>query len=254
MSQNPFIDAEARLSRAQEHISEFDNSMKTLLNQNLSSIVQQNSDGTGYLHKLKLNEGVSIRTRLLAADATNNLRAALDLLTAACARGGGATRSYATSFPFSEDEAGWNDVVARKCKNISKPVTDYWKSLRPYKGGDDLLHGLSKIRNANEHWAITNIIIQIFGLQAHFQDPSTSRMLAVLPFIVGDVEEVLLFASDNPAQNYGLSALLSIRFDGVDGHNNSDPTWIFRSLHDKISDIIHTTKSIMYHNGVVPHP
>lgn len=238
-TKSPFEDVYLKLSRASEHIAELDRLIKDYFATSKWQPVVERDDANGrFIHKARFGSGFSNRIRVISADAFGNLRSTLDLLVAACARCLGEQRNRKIYFPFSKNAEQWEKDVERNLSILPPAVIAYFRSLAPYQGGDNYVYGLSLARNDSEHWQLTNVSIFVLGMQTVFKDPALTKMLDVRSFVIGEVDEVTLFSSDDPAVRYGLSSLLSVRFDGVDQFGNSEPMYVLNYLSDKIRKTI----------------
>ena len=168
-----------------------------------------------YVHKLILTGQPGRGVKAVARDAWGNLRAALDHLNAACARLGGASKHDSRAqFPFAKDANSLPSEVRRRCRNVPQAVTDYFASLCPYPGGDDRLFGLTRIRNANEHWKLRSAIFQAVAVQIVWPNTSPRKSTIIeIGSAISPMHEVELFTSDSPAQNYAALLLAKISFE-----------------------------------------
>lgn len=251
VQKDPFGDARLKLARAQEHTAE----LNTLIRNYFSSkpwttFVQPKRNGPGYVHKARFGEGFDPRIKILAADTFADLRAALDMTAATCARLNGLAIRKIIHFPFLSDPLQWSTYTKSRCPRVPDPVIDYFLTLRPYPGGDGLLYGLNGARVDSEHWAFIETVIAIMGMQVIWPD-WRSEMLQCPSFTVGDVDEVELFTTPDFTTNYKLDVILGIRFEGISAFGGSTPEYILTELASRVSKIISGTEDVMHKIGLL---
>ena len=54
-------------------------------------------------------------------------------------------------FPFSDTEDGLAVELKRKCRGVAPGITKLLAEFKPYRGGNDTLWALNKLRNIKEH-------------------------------------------------------------------------------------------------------
>jgi hypothetical protein len=147
-----------------------------------------------------------------------------------------------------ERPSGWQNVVKGRCKGVPQAIIDYFWTLKLYSGGDDLLYGLSAARNDNEHWALTRTKINIFGIQIIWPN-GRQEMFALPGMIVGSVNEIELFTTENFTTDYHITCARSVGFDGV--FQEASPEFVFDTLCQRVGEIIDGAESVLRTNGYV---
>jgi len=209
--------------------------------------IEPKGDGANYIHKLLFTDGIDRRIKLPAADALRNLRAALDQLTAASARLNGAPRLNGLHFPFLDDPSSWEKVIKRKCRFVPQPVIDFFGSLRPYKGGDDDLRVLNSLRNDNDHWALTDILLTVSDV-AVTRPGQRQQVIAFPEWPTSGINEVELFTAPSAESDYSLAVVIKIGFKIVPALAGT-PEMILRNLSKKVVEIVDRTEGIMRREG-----
>jgi hypothetical protein len=92
--------------------------------------------------------------RLIAGDAIQNLRSALDYLACGLVRVTATEPSKNVSFPVSESEPLTKEQrasFARQVKGMRQDAIDAIKAIKPYKGGNDTLWRLHRLNVVDKH-------------------------------------------------------------------------------------------------------
>jgi len=182
MSPHPELqDVHLLLDRTNEQIIEFKTLLRAFLDKEAWSVsVDFDIERSQYVHKVIIGRQPSGKIKIAAKDAWGNLRSTLDHLNAACARLGGASgHDKQAHFPFAGCVAKLDRTIKDRCRNIPEPVKDYFKSLRPYKGGDDCLHALTSIRNSNEHWKLRSALFRVDTIRIFWPETQESKIIPV---------------------------------------------------------------------------
>lgn len=95
--------------------------------------------------EVELKKAPPVEIAGLIGDAVHNLRASLDHLISACARARG-ERIDNTYFPFAKIPAEIERRIADRAGAAGKVAMDFCRESKPYKGGNDVLYGLSRSR------------------------------------------------------------------------------------------------------------
>jgi hypothetical protein len=114
-------------------------------------IREPDSDGTAQLFKFKFRVPFPISWTHSAIEALEAMRSVLDQAAYAAAIASGKITPKRTQFPIADspDELE-NLIVGRKvCKDVPDEIVAVFRSFKPYKGGNDTLWTLNKLRNSN---------------------------------------------------------------------------------------------------------
>ena len=95
----------------------------------------------------------------IAGDAIQNLRSALDHVAyeLVMTNVSGARPLGHVYFPIAESKAKYDAKKAKQLKGVSPAVIDAIDSLRPYKGGDDVLWLLHSLNNIDKHRLLVTV-------------------------------------------------------------------------------------------------
>jgi hypothetical protein len=97
---------------------------------------------------------------VVAGDALQNLRTALDYLMCATSTANGYTPTIYTSFPILKRVPTTKDEIAsfrRKIEGIGQPAEDFIRAIKPYKGGDETLWRLHRLNNRDKHQLLLTV-------------------------------------------------------------------------------------------------
>jgi len=164
----PFITAKMLISRAKKHIAELRGSINSVLDGNSwPHFVKKDTDGVTDIHGVRIPPNDSANWTLIAFDACNNLRSALDQTAFNVAILIGKPDAKAAKFPFGPTEFDMLNNLAGGCKDLPPEIQALFKTFRPYKGGNNTLWALNELVNTKKH----KLLIP-FGLStANFKIP-----------------------------------------------------------------------------------
>jgi hypothetical protein len=250
---DPLEDARLLVSRANEQIGEF-NTLLTTFFKNEAWFVRIDFDSkTGaHIHKLIVSGQLGSRIKIIGRDVWGNLRAALDHLNAACARLGGAVgHDSGAHFPFARNHADLRPKMRQRCRNVPEAVQDYFRSLRPYPGGDDRLYALASIRNSNEHWKLRAALYALHAVQITWPNGDWKQKIIQVSGQPGAVHEIELFASDSPIQNYYLEMAGYVGLEDFEAFGAGSAESAFEIQARKVTEIIDETERILRRIGLL---
>jgi hypothetical protein len=138
-----------RIARAKVHLGTFEAEMDAFFATNpYRKVVEPDPDTGGNAHKVKLAGPLPSVLTDLASEAVEALRSALDQAAFATAVAWGKkAEPKSTHFPVADDVIGLDNVIARKCKDLPPDIVTFFRGFKPYKGGNDLVWALNRIRN-----------------------------------------------------------------------------------------------------------
>jgi hypothetical protein len=174
---DPFYSAKRRLARAKKHAADFESVSDAFIKSKPYVIaVDLDSDGVTKLHKIKLVKPFPEDTLSdIATDAFDNLRSVLDQTVYAASLASGNTPGEFTSFIITETAKYWEDRAKGGLSQIiPSDIFALFRGFKPYKGGNDLLWGLNKLRNVNQHALLAPLgtsSIQVTGAPIVMQAP-----------------------------------------------------------------------------------
>ena len=103
-----------------------------------------------YVHKVQFGEALPPHFAVSVRKIAGSLRSALDhAVNASKASLGSANLNSA--FPFGGDLKGFELDIKRKCHGVAPEIISVIRGFQPYRGGNEDLLALNKLRNINEH-------------------------------------------------------------------------------------------------------
>lgn len=138
----------SKLQRAEEHLRDLNVQIGEC---NPYKAIRHEDSKTGN-HELRLWE-TDCPPRLLAVlgDTIHNLRCVLDHFACALVAANGGTITDNTGFPVSYTLEHFESTAIRKIDGASGEAIAFIKSLKPYKGGNDLLWALHRLDIIDKH-------------------------------------------------------------------------------------------------------
>lgn len=119
-------------------------------------VVEVKEEDDFQLHKMRLTSDVPIKIRLLTRDIIKDLRDSLDHVMHSAALTLGSDKPEKSEFIFSDNEENYKKAI-RKNRGNPKQLNPILENISAHKDGDQVLYGLSKIRNADTHRKIVAV-------------------------------------------------------------------------------------------------
>jgi hypothetical protein len=154
---NPLFNVpKRRIARARKNVAELTLHIKEYFAQSpFGRVAEPDETGAYQVHKIKVLRPLHDDLIDEAVSAAEELRSALDQAVYATVAAKG-VESRSVYFPIAKSEQELDSVIKRG-KDIPPEIADLCKSFRPYKGGHELLWGLSELRNGTTHRLLTPI-------------------------------------------------------------------------------------------------
>jgi hypothetical protein len=140
------------IERAKKHFGELVTEGKAFFDSKPYVQAVEEDKKTGeQLHKLKFTAPLPPTLKVCASDIANNLRSALDQAVWCSVVDLGEQPDKKLHFPFGVSMESMENAIKGRLQKVAPKVVTLIRSFQPYKGGDDLLWGLSKLSAANKH-------------------------------------------------------------------------------------------------------
>lgn len=157
----PFNSAYLKLAWAREHINELEWEIADFLHVcPCESFAEPHPDKPEHtIQKIRLLRTPPERLSLIAGDAVDNLRAALDhaIYEISIPCDGPGTRS--AYFPFAGSVARFEDQLKGRCADVPKDIWPLLRSFKPYEGGNRSLVALNRACNRNKHALLLSLAV-----------------------------------------------------------------------------------------------
>lgn len=142
-----------KVDRAIEHINYLEREIAAFKERGGYSTFRDDDPQTGDLvHRARVLEQPPPRWGAIAGDAIHNLRSALDILWRRLMYpdGGGET-NFKIAFNIYGSPEAFKRSNSREIKSRNKAAVEIYRTLKPYKGGNDNLWRLSVLDDADKH-------------------------------------------------------------------------------------------------------
>ena len=156
-----YASARLKIDRAKHHISDFQNRIANIPDEEHRTVVDYDSRPGKTLIKF-VTESIKVETSLIFGDAITNLRSALDHAFAA-AIGCQNDTTGQVYFPIRENLKGLENALKKTAEKnpIPKPLWELIvNEIQPHEGGHPALSALNKLANIDKH----RLIISLSGV------------------------------------------------------------------------------------------
>lgn len=142
-----------KVERANKHIHDFNIAARGFLRDKVDGLRFEDDPNTGdrtyYLTELP---PIPAEVGLIAGDALQNLRSALDHLIWQLVLANGKVPTRSNSFPVADSSAKYIAALGNgKVKGVRKDAIDAIDAIKPYKGGDDQIWHIHALNNVDKH-------------------------------------------------------------------------------------------------------
>jgi hypothetical protein len=251
---DPFHSAKSRLLRAQTHISNLNTEIYLFRNEHPPALVREpDSDGTAQLFKFKFREPFPVSWSHSAIEALEALRSVLDQAAYAATVASGKVAPKRTQFPIADSPDDLeNLIVGRKvCKDVPGEIVAVFRSFKPYKGGNDAIWTLNKLRNSN-HTHLIPVGIQWASVritQSHLSDEITP-----IDPIFDSTKNEIIFAR-GPIDGhfaFGAQPTFFVSFDDIQVTGRKHAIVVLRTAASAVENIMEETETECRRLGFIP--
>jgi hypothetical protein len=151
MANDHLEDSLAKVERAQTQIEALNAEVRRFIDKSSYDVVSKfDADRDEEIWSFRLREPVPRLIAVLIGEILHNLRSSLDQMACAVAlqHSGSSKETY---FPFGADATIFETELARKGKKLPSDAHDMIRTLKPYKGGNDLLWNIHYLNRADKH-------------------------------------------------------------------------------------------------------
>lgn len=237
-----------RIERANEFIAEFRGIQDAFLADHpIRIFTELHPDGRHKTVKLRLTRTLPDRASILVGDACSSLRSALDQLTVSLAKLNGATTNSNIYFPIAGSLKEFQSPGTQtKIRKLAPDAIDLIAAFKPYKGGNNDLWSLSKLRVKDFHHDLIAVLAEcmplierpegIFDWHRSVERAETSRFGGFPWDFVNNGMDVAIVAKDVPIEDK-ISVSLNVMFrepDTLEGLPVLDKLYDFSRLVERI--------------------
>jgi len=153
MTGSPFEGVQLKIKWAYAKIHELNACIKSAFaGERCAPFCEVEPDSGRRVLKVRLVDPVSDDLLRIVAEHVYHLRSSLDQLAVVLARLNGATTTTGIYFPFAGDAAEFASAgTQRKTSKLNAADVELIWALKPYRGGDNALWGLSRLSNVDKH-------------------------------------------------------------------------------------------------------
>lgn len=217
---NPFRSSRLKIDRAKRHVNDLDIIISRFDNHSYELVAENDSEPGYYVHKYRIvdPEITFDDVSIIAGDAVNNIRAALDHAVYGCAiaSGNANPEGWTCSFIIRRKKEDFIKAV-NGCTSVPEQIRDCLRRFEPYETGNRFLWSLHEMCNRDKHALITPALIGFDALGIEFLGPgqgSYSSPPSGNVFWNRDKNEIELFRSNSADTKYELAMSLEIVFQG----------------------------------------
>lgn len=154
----------AKVVRAQRHLDELKSAIRSYLSAAPYSI-EKNQVAGDIFYSVRVRQPIPHDWPLIAGDIIHNARSALDLLAVQLVQVAGGQPSEATAFPFARSQATLQQTCATRLSGASVSARRFAQRLRPFPGGNRLLHLLHELDIVDKH----RLLLIVGAAYRHFE-------------------------------------------------------------------------------------
>jgi len=216
-------------------------------------ISEADPNGPGKRHKIKFFNPLPDKLPSVIFDAVSNLRASLDQAAFVLAKASSnIPNPKDTHFPFGRDSSDFEGRFKGKSKDLPEEIRPLLRLFQPYKGGNDLLWALNRIRNANQHSMLAPITFLPVDIQAQitttkglwtFYGPNWDRR---------NQEIILVSGGPNSKLKGNINLTLDIAFDEVEIVGGQPAVAVLRNLANMLGNILLAIELEAIRLGIIP--
>ena len=249
-----FDSSKRRVARAKIHIHDLKGKVDPFLKDNpCSLVVEPDTDGINNLHKIKFNAVIPDSFGEIAADALENLRAALDQAGYAVAVAAGANDPRSAYFPIGDDATNLEGIIKGGCKQIPNEIVSLFRTFEPYQGGNELIWALNKANNINKHRLLVPACVSLAQMNFSIHGSGGSGCYIPPPAWDRGKNEIVfaIVATDVEKLQYDLKGTYCISFGEIEVLGGYPATDILNAMASEVESIVMATEAEARRIGLV---
>lgn len=165
-------DIRSKIGRAKKHINDFRIATTEFNKTKPCNVVIERDPETGKLiYTVTKVDPIPPQLRIIAGDAIQNLRSALDYIVYALVYAHSGKRSTKVEFPISDCEPLTEKQQSRfagKVEGMRQDAIEAIQRIKPYKGGDDTLWRLHRLNIIDKHRLLTAASLAVSLINPEF--------------------------------------------------------------------------------------
>jgi hypothetical protein len=151
---DPFESSRGKIAWAKKNLDDLKRETTAFFEQEnfYEGFFEPHPDKPNYrLQKLRITRQLPDTWPHIVGSIVDSLRAALDHAIYDIAVAAGCNKPVHAQFPFSKDADRFEANLKGRCADVPKQIYPLFRRLQPYKGGNDPLWALNRIRVTNNH-------------------------------------------------------------------------------------------------------
>jgi hypothetical protein len=212
---DPFYSAKSRLKRAENKITELDTTIWEYRDKHPADLICEadKPDRRTKTYKFKFTAPFPDAWTHLPMEILEAIRSALDQCAYAAAKLSGNTRLKRTQFPIADSLDDLNNLITGRkvCQDVPDAIVAVFLRFKPYKGGNEELWALNKLRNST-HTELIPIAVRSANIHIRHSSRSTGELIPLnpvfdrakheIPFARAEIEAHFSFGA-YPSYNIG---------------------------------------------------
>ncbi|GBF25366.1 hypothetical protein MnTg02_00397 [bacterium MnTg02] len=251
---DPFYSPKRRVRRAKKHFGDLAVEIDAFCKSDpCADVVELDDDGLQRMHKFKLIKPLPESLADITVDALGNMRSALDQAGYVTAVASGCADPKRAYFPFASSAADLENVIKGRCKDIPQDIVTLFRTFQPYKGGDDLLWALNRIRTANEHRIITGVGLSSGGMHMLIDTMTMGPGGFIGAPRWNSAKQELVYAVTKPGTEFSYKGQFSfhIAFGDIEVIGGQEILTVLNSLLSKVEGIVLATEAESKRIGII---
>ena len=249
---DPFDSPKRQLKRGKLYIERLRKRFLTFLDKvSHTQVIEQHPNGRDSVVKIVFNMRIPVGFDETAYMAIDAIRSALDQTGYAAAVAGGKVKPKKAYFPIADSpsELEGNITKRRICADIPDEVVAVFRSFSPYKGGNDTLWALNKLRQAF-HTSIIPTMMSAGGFRLTKADIVGGYIY--IPEYDADKNEIIL-ARLKPGGTfeYDGAVALTITFDEIDFLKGIPIFGPLGAMADEVAQVLSRTETECRRIGII---
>jgi hypothetical protein len=237
-------DAQLLFERAQAHKREFNQILAAGPGRLWTLKRTVSPDGSIHSAELVVDRAVQRRTKPILADVANNLRHALDHVTAAARRSARLPHSRNLYLPIAAEDEAYAALVAKVAPLLDQPWIDLFNAAReqhrPYLGYLDIIRSIS---NDAKHWKLAVGTAGALAVQWSAPGSAQHSIVQIPPDHFADHDGFPFWSGADPFPNVAILIVAGYRLMSTDA-DDADVESVLSTGSNFVADVIARSRQL----------
>src|SRR5262249_41199574 len=244
---DPFYSARARLERAEQKISELDTAIGQYRHEHAPTLLCESDepDRCTKTYKFKFTAPFPDSWTHLPIEILEATRSALDQCAYAAAKLSGNTRLRRTQFPIADSLDDLNNLITGRkvCQDVPDAIVMIFRRFKPYKGGNDDLWALNKLRNSTHTHLVPVAVTGAKVMLHHRGRPGPDELIRLNP-VFDRTKHEIPFVRAPIDGNFTFAAYptIAVRFEQSAAIDRRDAVTFLTAAVDEVEHVIKATE------------